>query len=82
VVRRAAIAGSVLNPVGYKILIEVLLRKSESDCRSVYVFCERHQGESKSKQYVEYWYRLRLLRRMGRFVDRIGFRSVGSSALV
>jgi len=55
VVRRAAIAGSVLNPVGYKILIEVLARGKVSQIAEVaYVFCERHQvrAKSQSKQYV------------------------------
>jgi dolichol-phosphate mannosyltransferase len=80
VVRRAAIAGSVLNPVGYKILIEVLARGKVGQIAEVaYVFCERHQGESKvtSKQYVEYLHHLVRLRlasgRMGRFTTRIGF---------
>jgi len=50
----------LLNPVGYKILIEVLARKVRQIAEVGYVFCERHQGESKvtSKQYVEYLHHL------------------------
>jgi dolichol-phosphate mannosyltransferase len=56
-VRRNAIAGKVLSPVGYKILIEVAARGSISWIAEVgYVFRERQDGESKVtwKQYIEY----------------------------
>ena len=47
-VRRTCIAGSTLNPVGYKILIEVLDRGKVGSIAEVgYVFCKRHQGKSK-----------------------------------
>jgi dolichol-phosphate mannosyltransferase len=79
-VRRTGIAGFVLNPVGYKILIEVLARGNVRQIAEVgYVFCERHEGESKvtSKQYVEYLHHLVRLRldsgQIGRFSRRTGF---------
>ena len=79
-VRRTCIAGPVLNPLGYKILIEVLGRGNVRQIAEVgYVFQERHEGESKvtSKQYVEYLHHLVRLRldsgRLGRFTQRIGF---------
>lgn len=56
-VRREAIAGPKLNPVGYKILIEVLARGSFGAIAEVsYVFQERQDGQSKVtyKQYLEY----------------------------
>jgi len=47
-VRRTCIAGSTLNPVGYKILIEVLgCGKVGSIAEVGYVFQERHQGKAK-----------------------------------
>lgn len=79
-VRRRAIAGRTLNPVGYKILLEVLGRGSVGEVAEVgYVFQERLEGSSKvtSKQYVEYLHHLVRLRldsgRIGRFSRRIGF---------
>ncbi|HEY9751170.1 MAG TPA: glycosyltransferase [Allocoleopsis sp.] len=78
-VRRSAIAGKELSPVGYKILIEVLGRGAIGRVAEVgYVFQERQGGESKVtwKQYVEYirhLVRLRLaLSPFGRFI-RFGF---------
>ncbi len=64
--RRDAIALSVLDPIGYKILIEVLARGNVGRITEVgYVFQERHQGGSKVtwRQYLEYvrhLWRLRL----------------------
>lgn len=64
-VRRDAIAGKILHPAGYKILIEVIAR---GDIRRVaevgYVFQERTEGESKVtwKQYIEYLQHLIRLR--------------------
>jgi dolichol-phosphate mannosyltransferase len=79
-VRRTCILGSTLNPVGYKILIEVLARGNVPSVAEVgYVFQERLEGESKvtSKQYVDYLHHLVRLRidsgRIGRFSQRIGF---------
>ena len=57
-VRRSAIAGPHLNPVGYKILLEVIGRGNIDQIAEVgYVFQERESGESKVtwKQYVEYF---------------------------
>lgn len=65
IVRRSAIAGARLNPVGYKILLEVIGRGKISKITEVgYVFRERKQGESKVtwKQYVEYIHHLVRLR--------------------
>ncbi|WP_017720221.1 glycosyltransferase [Kamptonema formosum] len=56
-VRREAIAGKTMNPLGYKILIEVIGRGNIRWIGEVgYVFQERQEGESKVtwKQYVEY----------------------------
>lgn len=64
-VRRSSIAEQNLNPVGYKILLEVLARgKINCIAEAGYVFCEREQGESKVtwKQYVEYIHHLVRLR--------------------
>jgi dolichol-phosphate mannosyltransferase len=64
-VRRDAIAGAILNPVGYKILLEVIGRGRVGKIAEVgYVFCERQEGESKVtwKQYVDYLRHLLRLR--------------------
>ncbi|KPQ40022.1 MAG: glycosyltransferase [Phormidium sp.] len=64
-VRRSAIAERFLDPVGYKILIEVLGRGDISWIGEVgYVFQEREQGRSKVtwKQYLEYLQHLGKLR--------------------
>ena len=56
-VRRSAIVGKTMNPLGYKILIEVLGRGNIGRIGEVgYVFQERKEGESKVtwKQYVDY----------------------------
>jgi dolichol-phosphate mannosyltransferase len=56
-VRRSAIAGPKLNPLGYKILLEVIGRGNIGPIAEAgYVFQERESGESKVtwKQYVEY----------------------------
>lgn len=64
-VRRSAIAGKSLSPVGYKILIEVAARgKIRWLAEAGYVFRERQAGESKVtwKQYIEYLQHLLRLR--------------------
>jgi dolichol-phosphate mannosyltransferase len=64
-VRRNAIAGVTLSPVGYKILIEVAARGKIRWIGEVgYVFRERQAGESKVtwKQYLEYLQHLIRLR--------------------
>ena len=56
-VRRSVIAGRELNPVGYKILIEVLARGEQQKISEVgYVFRERQKDASKAnlKIYAEY----------------------------
>ena len=80
VVRRSAITQASLNPLGYKILIEVLGRgKIEQIAEVGYVFQERLQGKSKvtSKQYIDYLRHLVRLRistgRVGRWSQRLGF---------
>ncbi|HVU51306.1 MAG TPA: glycosyltransferase [Polyangia bacterium] len=65
--RRSSIAGIALNPLGYKILIEVLGRGGVNIGRVAevgYVFRERTAGESKvtSRVYVEYLRHLLRLR--------------------
>ncbi|UKO97472.1 glycosyltransferase [Nostoc sp. UHCC 0870] len=64
-VQRSSIVGATLNPVGYKILLEVIGRGNIQNIAEVgYVFCERKEGESKVtwKQYVEYIHHLIRLR--------------------
>jgi dolichol-phosphate mannosyltransferase len=64
-VRRRGIAGQILSPIGYKILIEVAARgKIEWIAEAGYVFRERLAGESKVtwKQYIEYLQHLLTLR--------------------
>ncbi len=68
-VRRSAIAGQTMNPLGYKILLEVLGRGQIQQVAEVgYVFQERKQGESKVtwRQYIEYLLHLAKLRSGGR----------------
>lgn len=68
-VRREAIAGPTLSPVGYKILLEVIGRGQVNDIAEVgYVFQERQEGESKVtwRQYVDYLLHLARLRSRGR----------------
>lgn len=79
-VRRGAIANQTLNPVGYKILIEVLGRGAIEQIAEVgYVFQEREEGESKVtwKQYMDYIHHLLRLRidsgRLGRLGERLRF---------
>ncbi len=79
-VRRSSIAGVTLNPVGYKILLEVIGRGKIGEIAEVgYVFSERVQGESKvtSKQYIDYIQHLLRLRlatgRLGKISQRINF---------
>ncbi|MFM6175726.1 MAG: glycosyltransferase [Sphaerospermopsis kisseleviana] len=79
-VRRSAIAGKLMNPLGYKILIEVLGRGDIEQIAEVgYVFQEREEGESKVtwkqyKEYIHHLFRLRFSsRRIGRIRQRIDF---------
>lgn len=68
-VQRHAIADRTLNPLGYKILLEVLGRGDIQEVAEVgYVFQERQQGESKVtwRQYVDYLLHLGRLRSRGR----------------
>jgi dolichol-phosphate mannosyltransferase len=78
--RRSAISGVNLNPIGYKILLEAIGRGRIDRIVEVgYVFSERQQGESKVtwKQYLEYLHHLIRLRlstgSLGRVSQRIGF---------
>ncbi|MBN4004850.1 glycosyltransferase [Nostoc sp. LPT] len=79
-VRRSAIAGATLNPVGYKILLEVIGRGKVDQVAEVgYVFCERKEGESKVtwKQYIDYIHHLVRLRlstgKVGRLSRKVKF---------
>ncbi len=56
-VRRSCIEDIAFNPIGYKILLEVLGRGKIDEIAEVgYVFCERQDGESKVswKHYLDY----------------------------
>jgi dolichol-phosphate mannosyltransferase len=79
-VRRSAIANTTLNPVGYKILLEVIGRGNVKEIAEAgYVFRERTEGESKvtSKQYVDYIHHLVRLRvstgRIGKIRRKVNF---------
>jgi dolichol-phosphate mannosyltransferase len=79
-VRRAAIAEVSLNPLGYKILLEVLGRgRVERIAEVGYVFQEREFGASKVtwrqyKDYIQHLLRLRLdSGRLGRWSQRYNF---------
>ncbi|ABA20402.1 Glycosyl transferase, family 2 [Trichormus variabilis ATCC 29413] len=79
-VRRSSVARATLNPVGYKILLEVIGRGNVKNIAEVgYVFCERQQGESKVtwKQYIDYIHHLVRLRlstgRVGRVQKKMNF---------
>lgn len=68
-VHRRAVVDRSLNPVGYKILLEVLGQGDVKQLAEVgYVFRERHGGESKvnGKVYFEYLAHLLKLRSRGR----------------
>jgi dolichol-phosphate mannosyltransferase len=68
-VRRGAIAGPLLNPKGYKILLEVIGRGTVATIAEVgYVFQERQEGASKVtwRQYIDYIHHLLRLRLGGR----------------
>jgi dolichol-phosphate mannosyltransferase len=68
-VQRRAIVHKQLNPLGYKILLEVLGKAEIKQIAEIgYVFQERAEGESKvtSKQYFEYVRQLISLRSQGR----------------
>ncbi len=79
-VRRQAIAGCAMEPLGYKILIEVLGRGTIRRIGEVgYVFQERSLGESKVTfglyvDYLRHLARLRLATLPGAGSFRSGFR--------
>ena len=70
-IRREAIAGAVLHPLGYKILVEVIGRGTVRAVTEVgYVFRERHEGQSKVtwrvyRDYLRHLARLRAARWFG-----------------
>ncbi|XHX76559.1 MAG: glycosyltransferase [Stenomitos frigidus ULC029] len=79
-VRRGAIAGRSLHPLGYKILLEVLGRGAIDRITEVgYVFQEREAGESKVtwkqyRDYIRHLVRLRVsLGRLSRFSRALDF---------
>lgn len=79
-IRRSAIANVTLNPVGYKILLEVISRGQVGEIAEAgYVFRERTEGESKVtwKQYIEYIQHLIRLRistgRIGKISKKVNF---------
>ena len=79
-VRRDAIAGPVLNPKGYKILLEVLGRGSVKDIAEIgYVFQERSEGKSKVtwRHYLDYLHHLARLRSRGRLEKMVNKLPIG-----
>jgi dolichol-phosphate mannosyltransferase len=85
-IRRATIEGVELNPLGYKILIEVLARGKFPWVGEVpYVFQEREHGGSKAtaRVYLEYLRHLLRLRLSDLPVNRfIRFAAVGFSGVI
>lgn len=80
-VRASALRGAELDPVGYKILLEVM---AKAQCREQveipYVFAERGRGSSKlgAAQYLEYVaHLLRLARSTGQFRAWVRYGAVG-----
>jgi dolichol-phosphate mannosyltransferase len=72
IVRRTALQVSVLKPIGYKILLEVLVRGTIQNITDVpYVFDERRHGRSKVtlRVYREYLAHLWQLRQAVRRSD-------------
>ncbi|WP_026732452.1 glycosyltransferase [Fischerella sp. PCC 9605] len=73
IVRRNCIVNVTLNPVGYKVLLEVIGRGQVKQIAEVgYVFCERKEGESKVtwKQYLDYIHHLLRLRLSTGYIGR------------
>jgi len=79
-VSRSCLDDITFNPIGYKILLEVLGRGRVDEIAEVgYVFCERQDGESKVswKHYLDYIRHLIRLRfsseKVEQFSQRLGF---------
>jgi dolichol-phosphate mannosyltransferase len=85
-VRRAAIAGVTMHPLGYKILVEVIGRGRVRWIAEVgYVFRERHEGQSKVtwRVYVDYLRHLVRLRLSALSTSRfLRFALVGASGVL
>ncbi|MEM6755052.1 MAG: glycosyltransferase [Cyanobacteria bacterium P01_C01_bin.38] len=76
-VRRSSIEDIAFNPIGYKILLEVLGRGKVDEIAEVgYVFCERQDGESKVswKHYLDYIRHLLRLRFSSEKVEKLSQR--------
>lgn len=80
-VRSSALQGAQLDPIGYKILLEVLAKARYREMAEVpYVFAERGQGSSKlgAAQYLEYLAHLvRLARSTGQLGAWVRYAAVG-----
>ncbi len=77
-VRRSCIEDTTFNPIGYKILLEVLGRGKIDEIAEVgYVFCERQDGESKVswKHYLDYIRHLLRLRFSSEKVEQLSQQS-------
>ena len=85
-IRREAIAGVPLSPLGYKILVEVIGRGTVRWIAEVgYVFRERHEGQSKVtwRVYVDYLRHLARLRLSALSTRRfLRFAVVGASGVL
>ncbi|MEO1429806.1 MAG: glycosyltransferase [Cyanobacteria bacterium J06632_19] len=76
-VRRSCLENITFNPIGYKILLEVLGRGKVDEIAEVgYVFCERQDGESKVswKHYLDYIRHLLRLRFSSEKVEQLSQR--------
>ncbi len=84
--RREVVSGRLLNPTGYKILIEVVARGNAAKIAEVgYVFIERRQGESKVSAAIYFQYFQHLCRLRLHFIQEsrlIRFCLVGLSGMV
>ncbi len=79
-IRKSALEGTHLNPLGYKILLEIIAKAHYGKLVEVpYIFQEREQGASKlgARQYVEYLqHLLRLALRTGQLQSWVRYGAV------
>jgi dolichol-phosphate mannosyltransferase len=84
--KRSVIESARLNPIGYKILLEVLVKGSYRGVQEIpYIFEERKEGSSKlgARQYGEYLLHLtRLARDTGELYRLLCFCAVGVTGVI
>lgn len=84
--KKEGIAGADLKPIGYKIVLEILLMgKFKSVAEVPYTFVTRRRGQSKLnvRQQIEYLHHMyRLMQRSGELLRFLKFGLVGASGIV